>query len=284
MQTGQEAVLEVLLHRRNAEGACRARPGSDAYEMRQCVDTAIIKLYVDLGNGTGLKEFLSSEIPVLADEEEVVSYLKYSKKQHALAIFYKAKGNDVKVDFFPLSQTRFHSHALLQSLEILKELGQQRQARPVAPQVPDKAASKGGVSGPTGFRKVGGASAPAAEDGVTSLAAESSIADTVAVLEQSSDAKTVFNYSKWVLEQDLHAGIQIFTSTKRREPLPVEEVLGFLFALKNNGALVAEKYLEYVVFEQRSAEEKYVPPPPFCLVRRLTASSQVPHEAGAHVY
>ncbi len=42
-----------------------------------------------------------------------------------------------------------------------------------------------------------------------------------------------------------------------QEPLPVDETLGFLLQLKKGGALAAEKYLEYVVFQQKLNDEKY---------------------------
>ncbi len=49
--------MEFLLKRRELEGPIKARAGSEPHEIRKCVDTAIIKFYVDLG-GDGLSEFL----------------------------------------------------------------------------------------------------------------------------------------------------------------------------------------------------------------------------------
>jgi hypothetical protein len=48
-KAAQEAVLEILQHRREKEGPCTERKGSEAYDMRRCLDTAVIKLMVDLG-------------------------------------------------------------------------------------------------------------------------------------------------------------------------------------------------------------------------------------------
>ncbi len=107
------------------------------------------------------------------------------------------------------------------------------------------------MSGPTGFRKVAGHDAEVTRIFVSCLALltgyrqaedlpvvpmDDGVKDTVDVLARSTDLKLIFNYARWVLEQNLVAGTAIFVSSKRAEPLPVEEVLGFLFTIKKGGA------------------------------------------------
>jgi hypothetical protein len=102
--------------------------------------------------------------------------------------------------------------------------------------------------------------------------------ETVDLLSQSADLRLIFKlvvvvlvvrfkfflclvlfrrYSGWVLERSLVVGASIFTSNRRKDPLPVEEVYNFLAAIKKFGAQVASKYLEFVVYQQKNSDEKY---------------------------
>lgn len=192
-----ECVLEFLLYRREQEGVCQARPGSEKAETRKCLDTACIKLYVDLGLTDGLTEFLNSP-GLMADERDIVKYLTEYEKFHALAVFYRIKGEYVK------------------ALDLWKDLG-------------------------------------ASGDDVEIDAA---LRDTIDLLSTSNDLRMIFKYSKWVFEMDPEAASEIFSSKKRKENLPVEEVLKFLTSI-NAGDYACMKYLEHVVYETKNVDERH---------------------------
>jgi hypothetical protein len=59
------------------------------------------------------------------------------------------------------------------------------------------------------------------------------------------------------LERNLAVGASIFTSSRRKEPLPVDEVFAYLQGIKKFGSEVASKYLEFVVYQQKNSDEKY---------------------------
>ncbi len=222
-RSASEGVLELLLHRRKVEGECKAKRGSDPYVTRRIMDTAIVKLLVDLGSDQ-LAAFLASPIPVIVDEDDVLRYLTEHQQMHGLAVFYRMRGDEVK------------------ALDLWRELGKEAFA----------AASANAVS----------AQEPTADDGEEGQVAAppprpDGIRDTVDLLSRSNDVKLVFKYSAWVLERNIELGTSIFTSTLRKDPLPVDEVFAYLSSIRKVGSQIASKYLEYVVFHQKNSDEKY---------------------------
>lgn len=188
-------VLEFLTYVRTKRKMGR---GEEGYSIRKAIDTAIIKLNVDLDNIEGLNDFLNSSDSLNCDEADIVDYFKKNKRYHALGVFYRTKSMDEE------------------ALILWKEIGEGR----------------GNLY-------------------------SGAIQDTINLLSTSSDNSLIFKYSKWVLDRKLMDGLSIFTSTFREEPLPVDKVLNFLIGLKRNGNLVAEKYLEFVVFQVKTDEGKY---------------------------
>ena len=114
--SAQEGVLELLLHVRNTEGECRAKRKTDEWFKRKCLDTGIVKLLVAMG-GKGLGDFLKSPIPVLADERDVISYLRDCGDKQALAVFHRTQGDDAEALALWKEMGKRHAKGLVESGE-----------------------------------------------------------------------------------------------------------------------------------------------------------------------
>lgn len=83
------------------------------------------------------------------------------------------------------------------------------------------------------------------------------IKQTVDLLATMSDLKTIWKYASWVLAEDVEAASGIFASTQRKDQLPVEQVFGHLSSKGGAYRMAAIRYLEFVVFQLGSNEERY---------------------------
>lgn len=77
------------------KGECKAKRGSEAHTLRKVIDTAIIKLLVDL-DSPQLSAFLASPIPILAEDDDIVQYLTETNQLNGLAMWHRVHGEVVK--------------------------------------------------------------------------------------------------------------------------------------------------------------------------------------------
>eukprot|EP00164_Ancoracysta_twista_P005194 GFYU01007098.1.p1 GENE.GFYU01007098.1~~GFYU01007098.1.p1 ORF type:complete len:881 (+),score=255.87 GFYU01007098.1:180-2822(+) len=85
-------------------------------------------------------------------------------------------------------------------------------------------------------------------------AGKDGLGETISFLSRLNNEYLVFRYSKWVLDKNPTDSLEIFTRGQRKIPLPVERVLEHLNPYGDHATL---KYLEYVVSQENSTEEKY---------------------------
>lgn len=101
---------------------------------------------------------------------------------------------------------------------------------------------------------------------------ENGVACSVETLRSVSDARLVFEYSKWIFEKDQAAATQIFIDAPRKPQLNNDEVLSFLV---ERGEEPLTDYLEYMVEKRGVTDERYITQLCGLHIQRVVAMCQI---------
>eukprot|EP00026_Physarum_polycephalum_P001849 Phypoly_transcript_01852.p1 GENE.Phypoly_transcript_01852~~Phypoly_transcript_01852.p1 ORF type:complete len:921 (+),score=179.80 Phypoly_transcript_01852:230-2992(+) len=80
------------------------------------------------------------------------------------------------------------------------------------------------------------------------------VSDSIEVLSLTDNKELVWQFAPWLLNVSAESAVRIFTSNRRKVPLPADDVLEFLAPYGN---FLCQFYLEYLVNVENNPDEKY---------------------------
>jgi hypothetical protein len=80
------------------------------------------------------------------------------------------------------------------------------------------------------------------------------VSDSIEVLSLTDNKELVWQFAPWLLNISAESAVRIFTSNRRKNPLPADDVLEFLAPYGN---FLCQFYLEYLVNVENNPDEKY---------------------------